>query len=209
VKPAGRRALVLGPPLVLGLLELGHPGVVPGAAIAITLAPIVTWWTLLHVAQVPLFALLGLAVALLVRGLDGRAARISRGAVAVFVVVYPAFDAAVGVGSGVMLGALGPPTAERLALIEPALQALFWGPVTGLLAVAGGIAWVVALIAAAWAWRGVGAPWPVAALLVASGLLLGFSHIRPFGPLACGALLVAAGWIESPGARARRVARPA
>jgi hypothetical protein len=55
----------------------------------------------------------------------------------------------------------------------------------------------------------VGAPWPVAALLVASGLLLGFSHIRPFGPLACGALLVAAGWIESPGARARRVARPA
>ena len=36
-----RRALVLGPPLVLGLLELGHPGVIPGAPIAITLAPIV------------------------------------------------------------------------------------------------------------------------------------------------------------------------
>ena len=27
-----RRALVLGPPLVLGLLELGRPGVMPGAA---------------------------------------------------------------------------------------------------------------------------------------------------------------------------------
>ena len=125
-----RRALVLGPPIVLGLLELGHPGVMPGTPIAATLAPIATWWTVLHVAQIPLFALLGLAVWRLVHDLDGRAARISGGAVAVFVVIYPAFDA----------------------------------------------------------------PWPIVALLAASG---------PFGPLACGALLVAAGWIESAGARAR------
>jgi hypothetical protein len=53
------RALVLGPPLVLGLLALGHPGVMPGTPIAATLAPFATWWTVLHVAQVPLFALLG------------------------------------------------------------------------------------------------------------------------------------------------------
>jgi len=86
-----RRALVLGPPLVLGLLELGHPGVMPGTPIAAT----------------------------------------------------------------------------------------------------------------------PGAPWPIVALLAVSGLLLGFSHIRPFGPLACGALLVAAGWIESAGARRRAALRPA
>ena len=72
-----RRALVLGPPLVLGLLERGHPGVMPGTPIAATLAPIATWWTVLHVAQVPLFALLGLAVWRLVHDLDGRAGRIS------------------------------------------------------------------------------------------------------------------------------------
>ena len=135
-----RRALVLGPPLVLGLLELGHPGVMPRTPIAATLAPIATWWTVLHVAQVPLFALLGLAVWLLVHDLDGRAARISGGAVAAFVVIYPAFDAAVGVGSGVVLSALGP---------------------------------------------------------------------LSFGPLACGALLVAAAWIESAGARRRTAPRPA
>lgn len=46
-----RRALVLGPPLVLGLLELGHPGVTPSTPIVATLAPIATWWTVLHVAQ--------------------------------------------------------------------------------------------------------------------------------------------------------------
>ena len=67
---------------------------------------------------------------------------------------------------------------------------------------------MVALLAAAWAWRGAGAPWPIVALLAASGLLLGFSHIRPFGPLACGALLVAAGWIESTGARRRAAPVP-
>ena len=208
-RPTGRRALVLGAPLVLGLLELGHPGVMPGRPIAATLAPIATWWTVLHVAQVPLFALLGLSVWLLVRDLDGRATRISRGAVAVFVVIYPAFDAAVGVGSGVVLSALGPLSADGMAAIEPALRALFWGPVTGMMAIVGGGAWVVALLAAAWAWRGAGAPWPIVALLAASGLLLGFSHIRPFGPLACGALLVAAGWIESTGVRRRAAPRPA
>ena len=74
---------------------------------------------------------------------------------------------------------------------------------TGLMAMAGSLAWVVALIAAACAWRGAGAPWAVVALLVVSGLLLGFGHIRPFGPLACAALLVAAAWIESAGARWR------
>jgi hypothetical protein len=71
------------------------------------------------------------------------------------------------------------------------------------------VPWVVALVAAAWAWRGAGAPWPVLARLVASGLLVGWSHIRPLGPLACGRLLVAAGWIESAAARERPAARPA
>lgn len=71
------------------------------------------------------------------------------------------------------------------------------------MAVVGSAAWVVALVAVARAWFRAGAPWAVVALLAASGLLLGFSHIRPFGSLACGAFLVAAGWIESAGARGR------
>jgi hypothetical protein len=204
-----RRALVLGPPLVLGLLELGHPGVTPSTPIVATLAPITTWWIVLHVAQVPLFALLGLAAMRLVRDLDGRAARISARALAVFIVAYPAFDAAVGVGSGVMLSGLGPLSADGMAAIEPALRALFWGPVTGLMAIVAAGAWVIALVAAAWAWRAAGAPWVVVALLALSGLVLGFSHTRPFGPIACGALLVAGAWIESAGARWRSAPRPA
>ena len=57
-----RRLIMFGVPLVLGLLELGHPALLPGDDIVATIAPIATWWTILHVLQVPLFALLGVAV---------------------------------------------------------------------------------------------------------------------------------------------------
>jgi len=188
--------VLFGAPLVLGLLELGHPAFMPNDDIFAIVAPIAVWWTALHVAQIPLFALLGLAVFLLVRGLEGRAAHLSRAAIAVFVVVYPAFDAAVGVSSGVLLQNLSTLGAEQRAVLQPALHALFWGPITGLLAIVGSASWLVALLAAAWAWREADAPRMAIALLAVSGLLLAVSHIRPFGPLACLCFLIAAGLVE-------------
>ena len=107
-----RRLIMFGVPLVLGLLELGHPAFLPGDDIVATIAPIATWWTILHVLQVPLFALLGVAVFLLVRDLDGRAAKVSRYAICVFIVVYPAFDAAVGIASGVLCRSTASPDLE-------------------------------------------------------------------------------------------------
>lgn len=194
--PPLHRVLVLGTPLVLGGLEVGHPALLPGENILETLAPIATWWTALHVAQVPLFALMGLAVLLLVRDLRGRPAQISRWAIAVFIVVYPAFDAAVGVASGVMIHALGTPEAAQRSALDAALQALFWGPVTGLMAIVGSVSWLVALVAAAWAWRRAGAPLYAVAALALSGILLGITHIRPIGPLACLCFLVGAAWVS-------------
>jgi len=191
-----RRAVTLGVPLVLGVLEIGHPALVPSDDIVATLSPIATWWTILHIAQIPLFALLGLAVFLTVRDLEGRAARIARRAIAIFIVVYPAFDAAVGVASGVMLSNVVHPSAESRAALEQVLQALFWGPVTGSLALLGAACWLIALVAASLAWRKAGAPKTVVALLALSGLLLAVAHIRPFGPLACLAFLIASAWVE-------------
>jgi hypothetical protein len=191
--PLLARAVMLGAPILLGLLELGHPALLPGENIVQTLQPIAPWWTALHIAQIPLFALLGLAVALAVRDLPGAPAQISRRAIAVFVVVYPAFDAAVGVASGIMVQALG--NAEAAGALEPGLQAIFWGPITGSLAIVGSVSWLIALIAAAWAWRRAGAPMYVSAALALAGVLLGIAHIRPFGPLACLSLLIAAAWV--------------
>src|SRR5262249_41645226 len=127
---------------------------------------------------------------------DGRAARICRGAIAIFIIVYPAFDAAVGVASGLLMQGIAAPTAATREAIEPFLQALFWGPVTGTMALIGSVSWLVALIAAASAWRRGGAPWAVAGFLALSGVLLAVAHIRPFGPLACLAFLIASGWVE-------------
>jgi len=69
-----RRLVLLGVPLLLGILELGHPALLPGDPVVATIGPIATWWTTLHVLQVPLFALLGFAVIILVRDIDNQAA---------------------------------------------------------------------------------------------------------------------------------------
>ncbi len=105
--PLSHKAVILGVPLILGVLEVGHPALLPGESIVETLTPITAWWTALHVLQIPLFALMGLAVLLLIRDLHGRSARISRIAISVFLVIYPALDSAVGVASGIMVHALG------------------------------------------------------------------------------------------------------
>jgi hypothetical protein len=73
-----RGSVIFGVPVLLGLLELGHPAFWVSDPVIDTLGPIAIWWTALHVAQVPLFALLGLAVVLLLRDLEGRAALVSR-----------------------------------------------------------------------------------------------------------------------------------
>jgi hypothetical protein len=175
---------------VLGLLELGHPALLPGDDIVATIAPIATWWTVLHVLQVPLFALLGVAVFLLVRDLNGLAAKVSRYAICVFIVVYPAFDAAVGIASGVLCQSTASPD------LETGLYNLFWGPVTGVMAIVGSASWLVALNTAAWAWRKHGASALAVGFLALSGLLLGVGHIRPLGPLACLCFLIGVALIE-------------
>ena len=201
-------ALVLGAPLLLGFLELGHPALLPGENIFETLAPITSWWIALHILQIPLFGLMGFAVLLLVRDLDCRAARVSRWAISVFIVVYPAFDAAVGVASGIVVQTAGSLQSGERGTVEAALQALFWGPVTGSMALLGSARWLVALVAAAWAWRQLRAPAYAVAALAVSGVLLAVAHIRPFGPLACLFFLLGAAWVLFRGPELAAARRP-
>jgi ABC-type Fe3+ transport system permease subunit len=134
-------------------------------------------------------------VLLLVSELRGRPAQISRWAISIFIVIYPAFDAAVGVASGIMVHTLSNLGPEQRSTMEAGLHPLFWGPVTGSMAIVGSASWLVALIAAAGAWRRAGAPRYAVAALALSGVLLGISHIRPFGPLACLFFLGGAAWV--------------
>ena len=66
---------------------------------------------------------------------------------------------------------------------------------TGAMAIVGSASWFVALVAAATAWRRAGAPWYAVMALGLSGVLLGTTHIRPIGPLACLCFLVGGAWV--------------
>src|ERR671921_1261518 len=192
-----RRAVLLGTPLVLAVLEIFHPrpsGVSDSVEVG-------GWFMWFHIIQVPLFGLMALAVYLLTEGLEGRAVSVSRWAIGVFAVFFSAYDAAAGIGTGYALrNAQGLSAGAQEAIYEavkdmPVLSLIFG------LSIVGTGAWVVALIAAARALRGAGASFGPFILLILAGVFLMGGHPYPAGTLAFGSFFVAAGWLELAPAR--------
>ena len=149
-----------------------------------------------HIIQVPLIGLIALAVYLLTEGLEGRAVRVSRWAIAVFAVFFSAYDAAAGIGTGYALRSAQGLSAEGQAAVHQAVidmpgLSLIFG-----LSIVGTGAWVVALIAAAIALRRAGAPRVPFVLLILAGVFLMGGHPYPAGTLAFGSFFVAAAWLE-------------
>lgn len=185
---------MLGAPLLVGSLLLLHPnaiGLSPEEWVQL-MASLGERFLVLHIVLLPLWPILGLIVIWMLPQ-RGTASRISRIALAVYLVLYPAFDALVGIGTGVLLDYRATLSAVGQAVLDPAIQLIFFDPtgVPELLSMAGSVAWIVATIAAAVSlWRPAG--WRVAVPLVVSGILMGWGHTWPMGPLANAALVVAA-----------------
>jgi hypothetical protein len=140
---------------------------------------------------IPLFAT---AVYLLLRGIEGTAAMVSRIALVPFVVFYSAWEALYGIGNGILADEVnGLPEADRelgADLIqdfsENALIMNF-----GIFAGIGTIGLIVAMIAAGVALRThAGASLSVAVLLAISGFLI-TGHPPPFGPIGLVCFVVA------------------
>jgi hypothetical protein len=161
-----------------------------------------------HIIQVPLIGLIALAVYLLTKGLEGRAARVSRWAIGVFAVFFSAYDAAAGIATGYALrNAQGLPAGAQEAVYEavkdmPGLSLIFG------LSIVGTGAWVVAVISAAIALRRAGAPRVPFVLLILAGVLLMGGHPFPFGTLAFGCFFVAAAWLELAPGRLTSASQP-
>jgi hypothetical protein len=189
-----KAAVMLGAPLLIGALEVLHPnaiGLSPEEWVQL-IASLGQRFLALHVVLLPLWPILGLIV-LWMLPQQGTASRVSRIALAAYVVLYPAFDSLVGIGTGVLLDYRATLDAAGQAVLDPAIQRIFFDPtgVPELLSIAGSVAWTVAAFAAAISlWRPAG--WRVAVPLVASGILMGWGHVWPMGPLASVALAVAA-----------------
>jgi hypothetical protein len=196
-----RRTFLVGPPLALAVVLWFHPA--GGENVFEGVRADANAWFLVHVGLLLALPLLGIAAYLLVDGLDGRAATLSRLALAPFLVFYAAYEVTVGAATGILVDhANGLPATEQAA-VAGAIQDLNRNAVLSdpsVSMVVGALAWIVAMIAAAVAFRRAGASWLVTALV---GLAALFAvHPPPVGPF--GLLCFAAAAVLIERARSRR-----
>lgn len=144
-----RQLVLLGVPLVLGILELTHLVISGPPGVFGQVRPQVGYWIALHLIQLPLFSLLALAAYLLLDGNTRRAATVARVALAVFVIFYPAFDALLGIAVGVLVNYAGGLPADQQAAVATAIDHFWNSRVVYAVMVLGDAGWLVGLIAAA------------------------------------------------------------
>jgi hypothetical protein len=173
----------MGVPLAWAVLLLFHPDVPPDDVYG-GLRDEVTTYIIVHVGTLIFIALLGVVLYMLVKDLPGRAARIARVAVIPFVVCYATWETVIGLAVGALVQhANDSPASDRPAIAE-AIQNLGDNAIVGeagVLLSVGALAWAVAVIAAAVAFRGVGAPLMASVLLGLSAIVV--SHPPPIGPV--------------------------
>lgn len=193
-----RRALILGVPLVVLVLELFHPvdwsADVHGTEV---IARDPAWWTILHIVQLPLFGLLGVSVFALTWGMAGRSVWASRIGVLLFLVFYSAHDSITGIASGILIWEAEELPEAEADLVATQVESLFLGggpytfiPLTGMLG------WALAVGAAAVALNRSGLALLPTILLFSAAIVFGITHEPPFGPIGLAALLLAITMIE-------------
>lgn len=176
-------AFLIGVPIAWGVLLWFHPSAEPDDIYGGLRDDVVTY-QVVHVGTLIFIALIGVALHRLLRDLPGRAARLGRLAIVPFVVLYGAWETVIGLATGALVQhANDVPAAER-APVSDAIQSLQENLIIGetsVVAIGGVLAWLIATIAAAVAYRGVGAPVLVSILLGLSFVVI--SHPPPIGPI--------------------------
>jgi hypothetical protein len=186
-------AFLIGVPLLWGILLLFHPGG-EGEEFYLDLQDKVTPWLVVHLGQLLFIPLFAVAVDLLLRGVEGTAARVSRIALVPFVVFYSAFEILQGIGSGILVHAVnGLSQAEQATgaiLVQDFAENVLIRD-AGVFVSVGSLGLYTAAIAAGVAlYRHAGAPVSVPILLGLAGFLIS-AHPPPFGPTGLALFIVA------------------
>jgi hypothetical protein len=189
----GELAFLIGVPLLWAILLLFHPGG-SGDEIYLDVQDNVTRFLVVHLGMVVFIPLMAVVVYLLLRGVEGTAASVSRIALVPFVVFYSAWEVLQGIGVGILVNELnGFPQAEpalREDLVQDFAEHALIGPF-GVFVSIGSMGFIVAAIAAGVAlYRQAGAPVAVPVLLAISGLLITV-HPPPYGPTGLALFIVA------------------
>ena len=190
----GELAFLIGVPLLWAILLLFHPGG-EGDQIYLDAQDNVTRFLVVHVGMMLFIPLMAVAVLLLLRGVEGTAAWVSRIALVPFVVFYSAWEVFQGIGVGILVNELnGLPQAApalREDLVQDFAEHVLTGPF-GVFGTIGSLGLIVAAIAAGVAlYRHAGAPVSVPVLLAISGLLITV-HPPPYGPIGLALFVIAA-----------------
>jgi hypothetical protein len=176
-------ALTIGVPLAWAVLLWFHPDVDPNHVYASLREDVVTY-QIVHVGTLVFIGLTGLALYLLVRDLPGRAAQISRLAIGPFVLFYAAWESVIGLAIGALVQHGNDAPVRQRPAVADAIQSLGDNAIVGdpgIVAMVGSLSWVVAVIAAAIAFRQIGAPLLATILLALSFMVV--SHPPPIGPI--------------------------
>jgi hypothetical protein len=189
----GELAFLIGVPLLWAILLLFHPGG-EGDEIYLDVQDNVTRFLVVHIGMMLFIPLMAVVVLLLLRGVEGTAAWVSRIALVPFVVFYSAWEVLQGIGVGILANELnGLPQAGqalREDLVQDFAEHALIGPF-GVFGSIGPMGLIVATIAAGVAlYRHAGAPVSVPVLLSISGLLI-TAHPPPYGPIGLALFIVA------------------
>jgi hypothetical protein len=192
--PRNLAAFLIGVPLAWGVLLLFHP--MGTGTLYEGLRNAVARGRIVHLGTLVFIGLIGLGLYLLVRDLPGTAARVTRVASAVFVLFYSAWEAVAGLAVPAMVQFTNGLRGGQRSIGSDAVDALVADRIVGdfgLLNMVGAGAWIVAVIAAAFAVRHAGAPLSAAILLGLSAIVV--QHPPPAGPLGLAFYAVAVGLI--------------
>jgi hypothetical protein len=189
----GELTFLIGVPLLWAILLLFHPGG-EGDTIYLDVQDNVTRFLVVHVGMMIFIPLMAVVVYLLLRGVEGTAAWVSRIALVPFVVFYSAWEVLQGIGVGILVNELnGLPQAQpalREDLVQDFAEHALIGPF-GVFGSIGSMGLIIAAIAAGIAlYRQAGAPVSVPILFAVSGLLITV-HPPPYGPTGLALFIVA------------------
>lgn len=187
----GRWLLLTGTPVLLGALFLIHPD---GSGGLDGLLPVGETWLFLHVAMLPLLGLLGMSFYLLLAGYSGTTALVGRAGVAIYVTFYTAFEAMLGVATGLVTHEAQTLPAEQQAGVAAAVDALTVPSMA--LGVLGSLGALTAVVAAGLLLRRSGAPLIPVVLLGGAPLATVFHAGTPLDAIGMGLFLVGVAWLE-------------
>ncbi|MEJ2600542.1 MAG: hypothetical protein P8Z00_19565 [Anaerolineales bacterium] len=208
IQPRLRRTILIGTPILTGILLLFHPlpespetgmtEIPKGLALYELMAPIAEGFLIVHILFPLALALLGLSIILLLNGVGGIAALISRGSAFVFVISYIVYETIIGTVTGLLIRSAAALTPAEQAVIGDALYRNFTDPILGdlpsVVSVTAWISWTLAVILAAFAVRRSGKPLGGCILLGLSFIFV--SHASMLGPLGMLLFLLAVIGIE-------------